>query len=106
MVRAKIETEPYDSAEYLDTPEAIAAYLEEALAEKDPAFIAHAVGVAARAQGMASIAERTKLSRESLYRALSMDGNPQLSTLIKVLSEMGLRLAIEPDKQKSRATHR
>jgi DNA-binding phage protein len=38
--------------------------------------------------------------------ALSMDGNPQFSKLIKVLSEMGLRLAIEPDKQKSRATHR
>ncbi len=98
MVKTEIDTKPYDSADYLKTPEAIAAYLEDVLAEKDPGLIAHAIGVAARAQGMSAIAKKTKLSRESLYRTLSADGNPELQTLIKVLSELGLRLAIETDR--------
>lgn len=102
MVKTVVETKPYDSADYLKTPEAIAAYLEDALAEKDPGLIAHAIGVAARAQGMSSIAKKTKLSRESLYRALSVEGNPELQTLIKVLTELGLRLTIEPEKTKPR----
>jgi probable addiction module antidote protein len=94
----KIKTKPYDSAEYLDTAEDVAAYLEEAFAERDPALIAHALGVAARARGMAAIAKKSKLSRESLYRALSAEGNPELTTLIKVLHALGLRLAVEPEK--------
>ncbi len=106
MVKAVIDTKPYDSADYLKTPEAIATYLEDALAEKDPGLIAHAIGVAARAQGMSSIAKKTKLSRESLYRTLSVDGNPELQTLIKVLTELGLRLTVEPEKTGRRRPRR
>ena len=93
---ATTKTKPYDSAAYLETAEDVALYLEEAFADGDPALIAHALGVAARANGMTEIAKRAKLSRESLYRALSKDGNPELSTLIAVLHALGLRLAVEP----------
>lgn len=89
-------TKPYDSADYLKTPEAVAAYLEDVLEDNDPALIAHALGVAARAHGMSAIAKKTNPSRESLYRTLSAEGNPELETLIKVLTELGLRLSVEP----------
>ena len=95
---AKIKTTPYDSAAYLETAEDVALYLKEAFADGDPALIAHALGVAARANGMTEIAKQAKLSRESLYRALSKVGNPELSTLIKVLHALGMRLAVEAAK--------
>lgn len=94
MTRVKTETKPYDTADYLETPEDVAAYLEEAFKESDPALIAHALGVAARARGMSLVAKQANLSRESLYRALSADGNPELGTLIKVLHTLGLRLSV------------
>ena len=88
---------PFDAANYLQTPEDVAAYLEEAFADGDPAGIAAALGDAARAHGMAKIASATGLSRESLYRALSKDGNPELATVMKVITALGLRLkAVEP----------
>ena len=96
MVKTVIDTKPYDSADYLKTPEAFATYLEDVLTGKDPGLIAHAIGVVARAQGMSAIAKKTKLSRESLYRSPSAEGNPELETVIKVLSELGLRLSVEP----------
>jgi probable addiction module antidote protein len=95
---AKIKTTPYDSAAYLNSPEDVALYLDEAFADGDPALIAHALGVAARARGMTGIAHETNLSREHLYRALSAEGNPELATLIKVLSALGVKLAVQPDK--------
>lgn len=98
VTRAKTEIKPYDPAAYLETPKDVAAYLEEAFRESDPALIAHALGVAARARGMSLVAKQAKLSRESLYRALSADGNPELGTLIKVLHTLGLRLAVEIEK--------
>ena len=94
MVKTAIVVEPYDSADFLKTPEALAAYLADVLESNDPALIAHAIGVAARAHGMADIAKKTKLSRESLYRTLSAEGNPELETMVKVLTELGLRLSI------------
>lgn len=106
MVKTTIETKPYDSADYLDTPEAIAAYLEEALSEKDPRLIAHALGVAARAQGMTKIARKTKLSRESLYRSLGPNGNPELETIIKVLGALDLKLSVEPEPQTRKRSRR
>ncbi len=81
-----------DAAELLKTPQEAAAYLEEAFADGDPAFIAAALGDAARARGMAWVASETGLSRESLYRALSKDGNPELATVLKVMDALGLRL--------------
>jgi probable addiction module antidote protein len=90
------KTKPYDSADYLDSEEAVVAYLEEALESDDAAFIAHALGVAARARGMTQIAKDAGLSRESLYKALSADGNPEFATVLRVLKALGLRLSVTP----------
>lgn len=85
----------WDSADALTTPEAVAAYLEAALEEDDAALLTHALGVAARAQGMAKIAADAGVTREALYKALSAEGDPRLSTLLGVLKAMGLRLDIK-----------
>ena len=76
-----VKTTIWDAAEHLDTPEAIAAYLEAAFEDGDPGLIAAAIGDVARARGMADLARETGLSRESLYRTLSGDGNPSFSTI-------------------------
>lgn len=86
------KTEPYDSADYLDTAEKVAEYLAAAFEEGDAALFQHALGVAARAHGMTQIARATGLSRESLYRALSDEGNPSLDTAMRVLKALNVRL--------------
>lgn len=91
-----IKTTPFDAAEYLDSDEAIAAYLDEALESADPAHIAHALGVVARAKGMTEIARGAGVSREHLYRALKETGNPELATVVRVLQALGLRLSTQP----------
>jgi probable addiction module antidote protein len=84
----------YDVAEYLETPEEMAAYLEAAMeeADGDAAFIARALGDIARAKGMTQIARESGLSRESLYKALSGDRSPEFETILKVISALGLKL--------------
>lgn len=94
---SKVPTRSYDSAEYIDSPEAVAAYLDAALEDGDPQIIAATLGDIARSQGMAAIAEKSGLAREALYKSLSADGNPRLTTLIGVLKAMGLRLSITVD---------
>lgn len=89
-------SKPFDAAKYLDNDEAIAAYITEALLTDDLDMVTHAIGVAAKARGMTRIAEETGLSRESLYKALSGDGNPQFETIFRVLTALGLRLRAEP----------
>jgi probable addiction module antidote protein len=89
-----VETRPYDSARYLDNDESIAGYLESAFETDDPAFVTKAFGVVARAKGMTQIAKDAGLSRESLYRALGENGNPEFSTVLKVAKALGLRLAV------------
>ncbi len=84
---------PFDAARYLDSPEAIEAFLEDAFATNDIAEIMSALGAVARARGMSQLAEDTDLSRPSLYRALGPEGNPTLDTLLKVMRTLGLRLA-------------
>ena len=91
-----MKTKPFDPARYLDSPAAIAAYLEEAFEIGDPAFIADALGVVARAHGMTQVAQECGLGRESLYKALSPDGHPELATVVKVMRTLGLRLAAAP----------
>ena len=91
-----VETRPFDVAEILDTPERIAAYLEEAFEDGDPALIASALGDVARARNVSSIARDTGLTRETLYKALSGTGNPTLTTLTAVVKALGFRLSIEP----------
>ena len=87
----------YDSAEYLKTDEDMALYLDACLEEAgdDPAFIAHALGVIARARGMSQLARDTGISREGLYKALSEDGNPEFSTIMKVIRALGIKLHAE-----------
>jgi probable addiction module antidote protein len=89
---AKLKTTKWDSAEYLKTDEDIVAYLEACLEEDDPALVMHALGVIARARGMTQIARETGLGRESLYKALSPEGNPEFSTVLKVLKALGIKL--------------
>ena len=91
-----LETRPFDPAAYLDGPEAIVAYLEGAFADGDPAEITDALGVVARARGMSALAEEAGLSRQSLYKALSGEGNPEFSTVLRVMQALGLRLHPEP----------
>ena len=87
-----IKTTKYETADYLDGPEAIEAYLEAAFETNDAALIAAALGDVAKAEGMKRIADQSGLSRESLYRALSANGNPKLDTILKVLSAVGVTL--------------
>ena len=91
-----LKTRRWDAAEHLDSPEMIAAYLDAAFEDGDPQLIAAALGDVARAKGMSQLARDTGLSRESLYKALSPDGNPELATVIRVVKALGLKLATRP----------
>lgn len=91
-----IKTRPWDAAEHLATEADMAAYLEAALEEGDPALVAAALGDIARAKGMSQIARDTGLGRESLYKALSPEGNPEFATIMKVVGALGLRLHAAP----------
>jgi probable addiction module antidote protein len=94
----KTKTTPYDVAEHLRTPEEMAAYLDAWLEEApdDAPGIARALGDIARAKGMSQVARDAGLSRESLYRALSAEGNPSFATVLKVARALGVRLHAEP----------
>lgn len=91
-MKAVLKTTPFDAADYLDDAEDIAFYLEEAFNTEDPAYIAHALGTVARAKGMTEVARKTGLSRESLYKALSAEGNPEFATILKVMSALDLKI--------------
>ena len=95
---AKTATTRYDVAEHLRTQEEMAAYLDAWLEEApdDVAGIARALGDVARAKGMSLVAKEAGLSRESLYRALSADGNPSFATVLKVAKALGVRLHAQP----------
>lgn len=95
---AKTKTLHWDAAEHLNSEEEIAAYLEAALEEGEPALVAAALGDIARARGMTELARETGLGRESLYKALSPNGNPEFSTILKVVNALGLRLHASPLK--------
>lgn len=89
----------FDAAEYLDSPDMIAAYLSEALETGDAKYIAQAIGTIARAKGMTGIAKEAGLSRENLYRALTEDGTPEFGTIMKVLSAMDIQLEAKPKEK-------
>jgi len=84
----------WDASEHLDSEEMIFAYVNAAMEEGDPALFAAALGDIARARGMTEIARKAGMSRESLYRALSGDGNPELATVMKVMKALGLRMTV------------
>ena len=82
----------FDPAEGLTSDKAIATFMAEAFATEDVGYIAHALGVVARAKGMSQIANQTGLSREQLYRSFSENGNPTLKTTIAVMKALGVEL--------------
>ena len=94
---AKTITTRYDVAEHLRTPAEMAAYLEACLekANGDATFVAKALGDIARAKGMSQVARDAGLSRESLYKALSGERNPNFDTILKVIMALGLKLHAE-----------
>jgi probable addiction module antidote protein len=102
----RIKTARFDAAKYLDTPERQAAYITAAFETADPAFMRDAIGLVARARGMSQIAKAAELNRESLYKALGESGNPEFSTVVRILEALGLRLTARPvePQRKSRGS--
>lgn len=106
---SRTRTRAWDAADHLESGEERAAYLEAALEasmeDGDPAVVAAALGDIARARGMTRVARETGMGRESLYRALSRDGNPELATVLRVVRALGLRLhAGAPPMDRATAT--
>lgn len=97
MMKA-VKLRKWDSAEHLQSAEDMAAYLEVCLQEAgdDAAFIAKALGNIARAKGMSQLASDTGMGRESLYKALSGEGNPSFATILKVTRALGIELHAQP----------
>jgi probable addiction module antidote protein len=83
----------WDSAEFLESRDAIIAYIEAAFEDGDPEIIKLALGVVARSKSMTHIASETGLSREGLYKALKPDGDPKLSTFLGVLKALGMKVS-------------
>jgi probable addiction module antidote protein len=90
--KIRVKLTSYDPAEDLGSDEAIAIFMAEAFKTNDVAYISHALGVVARAKGMAQIAGQTGLSREQLYRSFSEKGNPTLKTTLAVMKALGVQL--------------
>lgn len=91
-----MKTTPYNPLDYLQTPEEISAYLDEAFADTDPRVALVALGHLAKKRGMTQIARNTGLSRESLYKALSGERNPGFDTILKVVHALGIELHASP----------
>ena len=91
-----LKTTRWDSAQYLDTEEERAAYLEACLedAGDDAGLVAYALGVVARSRNMSQLARDTGLTREGLYKALSEEGNPSFGTVLKVMGALGYRFSV------------
>ncbi|CAO3400032.1 addiction module antidote protein [Azospirillum palustre] len=92
----RTETRPWDIVDSLDSDKRIAAYLDAVLEDGDPQLIVAALGDIARAKGMTEVARNAGLGRQSLYKALSPDGNPEFATVLKVIKSFGLRLTVSP----------
>ena len=93
---AKIETTAFDSADYLNSAEAIAAYLDAYLEDSTPEELRNALATVARSKGMSELARRSGITRQGIYKALGEDGKPLFETLRSILGAMGLRLTVEP----------
>jgi probable addiction module antidote protein len=94
-----LKTKDWDAADYLEDAEMIAAYLDATLEDSDPQLIALALGSVARSKGMSEIAKKTGVTREGLYKALSAEGDPKLSTFLGVIKSLGLRLSVKPAQE-------
>lgn len=94
-------TTPFDAACYITEPEHVVDLLNDAFDSGHAAYIANALGVAARSEGMTAIAAKTGVNRQALYTALSENGNPTLETLLKVMAALGIKLRCEIDLAKA-----
>lgn len=94
-----LKTTPYDAAEYLDTEEAVAAFLADAFESGDDAVFQEALQIAARARGMSEVARTAGLGRESLYKALQADALPRFATVRKVMAALGVQLTVVPSSK-------
>ncbi len=92
--KPKIKTMAWDAAAFLKTDEDIAHYLEAVFEDGDPTLVAAALGDVARAKGMSRVAQAAGLGRESLYKALSTEGNPEFATVLKVMRAVGLKFKV------------
>ena len=90
-----VKTTVWDLADHINTKEDVAGILEAALEENDTALLLAVIGDIARSKGMAQIAKELNLARESLYRSLSLDGNPSFNTIVKVLDNLGYQLSVK-----------
>ena len=92
----QIETTAFDSADYLTSAEAIAAYLDAYLEDAAPDELRRALTTVARSHGVSDLARRSGVTRAGIYKALGEDGNPSFETIRSILGAMGLRLTVEP----------
>jgi probable addiction module antidote protein len=99
--KTKTKTRKWDAADHLRSGRDVVAYLEAAFEDGDSGVIAAALGDVARAKGMSRVARQAGLGRESLYKALSAGGNPELGTVVRVLRALGVRLHAAPEPQKT-----
>ena len=90
-------TAPFDAAKYITEPEHVVELLNDAFDSGHAGYIANALGIVARSEGMTGIAAKTGVNRQALYTALSENGNPTLETLLKVMAALGVRLKCEID---------
>jgi probable addiction module antidote protein len=91
----KLVSTPFDAAKYFTTPESVIELLNDAFESGHAPYIANALGVAARSEGMTRIAAKSGVNRQALYTALSENGNPTLETLLKVMAALGIKLKCE-----------
>jgi probable addiction module antidote protein len=95
MAKKPVQIQPWDPAEHFESEEDMAHYLQAALDEGDSALIIAALGDIARAKGMTQVARDAGLGRESLYKSLSLTGNPEFTTVLKVIEALGLKFHVE-----------
>ena len=91
----KLKTRPFDVAEHLKDDEDIAAFLTLVIEEGDAGELAHALGIAARAKGMAQVAKDAGIGREALYKALRADAHPRFDTVARVCKALGVKLTAQ-----------
>jgi probable addiction module antidote protein len=90
-----VKTVPFDAARYMSSPQAQTELLNDALASGNAGYVAQALGVIARARGMTEVAKEAGVTREALYKALSKDGDPRLTTLLGVARALGVTLTAQ-----------
>lgn len=95
----KVKVSEFDVSEYLETKQDIAGYLSAVIAENDTALLLAAIGDIAKAKGMTRLAKETGMSRTSLYKSLSINGNPEFATIMTVMKSLGVKLNVVPDRK-------